>query len=267
MASTTVAAAVVAPKAFAASKVAAPAPVLARKSFVGKALRVAPIAVASSSRSLTVHAADRPLWYPGGDSPSYLDGSLPGDYGFDPLGLGSDPELLKWMVQGELQNGRWAMLAVAGIMIPELLTKIGILNVPAWNVAGSAEYFAEAPVLFAVMMILFHFVEVRRWQDIRYPGSVNEDPIFKGNKVTGKDVGYPGGFLFNPLGFASDPKSEKELRLKEIKNGRLAMVAFAGFLAQSQVYPEAGPIQNLFDHLADPGHINLFNSPAFPYGQ
>jgi light-harvesting complex I chlorophyll a/b binding protein 2 len=263
----TVAAAIVAPKAFAAIKAAAPAPVLARKSFAGKALRVSPVAAAPASRSVTVQAADRPLWYPGGDSPSYLDGSLPGDYGFDPLGLGSDPELLKWFVQAELQNARWAMLAVAGIIIPEFFTKIGILNVPAWNVAGAAEYFAGAPTLFAVTLILFHFVEVRRWQDIRYPGSVNEDPIFKGNKVTGKDVGYPGGFPFNPLGFAADAKSEKELRQKEIKNGRLAMVAFAGFLAQSKVYPTVGPIQNLFDHLSDPGHINIFSSSAFPFGQ
>lgn len=27
-------------------------------------------------------------------SPSYLDGSLAGDYGFDPLGLGANPERL-----------------------------------------------------------------------------------------------------------------------------------------------------------------------------
>jgi light-harvesting complex I chlorophyll a/b binding protein 2 len=63
-------------------------------------------------------AADRPVWYPGNDAPSYLDGSLVGDYGFDPLGLGSDPEILKWFVQAELIHGRWAMAGVAGILIP-----------------------------------------------------------------------------------------------------------------------------------------------------
>lgn len=30
-------------------------------------------------------------WAPGTPSPSYLDGSLAGDYGFDPLGLGAEP--------------------------------------------------------------------------------------------------------------------------------------------------------------------------------
>lgn len=47
---------------------------------------------ASGRRSLSVCAAvaepDRPLWFPGSTPPPWLDGSLPGDFGFDPLGLG-----------------------------------------------------------------------------------------------------------------------------------------------------------------------------------
>ena len=39
------------------------------------------------------------------------------DYGFDPLNLGKNPEALKWYQQAELQNGRWAMLGVAGILV------------------------------------------------------------------------------------------------------------------------------------------------------
>lgn len=31
---------------------------------------------------------DRPLWFPGSSPPEWLDGSIPGDFGFDPLGLG-----------------------------------------------------------------------------------------------------------------------------------------------------------------------------------
>ena len=31
---------------------------------------------------------DRPLWFPGSTPPPWLDGTLPGDFGFDPLGLG-----------------------------------------------------------------------------------------------------------------------------------------------------------------------------------
>merc|ERR1712178_22666 len=55
-------------------------------------------------------------WLPGSDAPSHLDGTLPGDFGFDPLGLGKDPQALTWYQQAELQHARWAMLAVAGII-------------------------------------------------------------------------------------------------------------------------------------------------------
>jgi hypothetical protein len=32
-------------------------------------------------------SANRTSWFPGSKLPDHLDGSLPGDYGFDPLGL------------------------------------------------------------------------------------------------------------------------------------------------------------------------------------
>jgi hypothetical protein len=38
----------------------------------------------------------RPSWFPGTPFPAHLDGSLPGDHGFDPCGLGTDPAKLKW---------------------------------------------------------------------------------------------------------------------------------------------------------------------------
>lgn len=44
----------------------------------------------------TCKAAGRPMWLTGASPPAYLDGSLPGDYGFDPLGLGANPERLEW---------------------------------------------------------------------------------------------------------------------------------------------------------------------------
>ncbi|CAE6078598.1 unnamed protein product [Arabidopsis arenosa] len=217
-------------------------------------------AVSRPDASVRAVAADpdRPIWFPGSTPPEWLDGSLPGDFGFDPLGLSSDPDSLKWNVQAELVHCRWAMLGAAGIFIPEFLTKIGILNTPSWYTAGEQEYFTDKTTLFVVELILIGWAEGRRWADIIKPGSVNTDPVFPNNKLTGTDVGYPGGLWFDPLGWGSgSPAKLKELRTKEIKNGRLAMLAVMGAWFQ-HIYTGTGPIDNLFAHLADPGHATIF---------
>ncbi|ESW11038.1 hypothetical protein PHAVU_009G260200 [Phaseolus vulgaris] len=228
----------------------------------GRKLRVNKYTAAVGGRSSTTVCAvaepDRPLWFPGSTPPPWLDGTLPGDFGFDPLGLGSDPESLRWNVQAEIVHCRWAMLGAAGIFIPEFLTKIGVLNTPSWYSAGEQEYFTDTTTLFIVELFFIGWAEGRRWADIIKPGCVNTDPIFPNNKLTGTDVGYPGGLWFDPLGWGSgSPQKIKELRTKEIKNGRLAMLAVMGAWFQ-HIYTGTGPIDNLFAHLSDPGHATIF---------
>lgn len=104
-----------------------------------------------------------------------------------------------------------------------------------------------------------------------------------------------GGWLFDPFGFAKDPAETEELKVphhwtsphnaaahlfgdaiiigdaillafdcpsfvlqvKELKNGRLAMVAWAGFFVQGAV-TKAGPLQNAIDFWQDPAANNIF---------
>ena len=70
---------------------------------------------------------------------------------------------------------------------------------------------------------------------------------------------YPGSWLFDPLGLSTrDPKSYELMRVREIKNGRLAMLAFLGFFVQAAV-TRKGPLENLVDFMASPGENNVFN--------
>merc|ERR1711904_749142 len=53
-----------------------------------------------------------------------------------------------------------------------------------------------------------------------------------------------------------DPKTFESMKIKEIKNGRLAMIAFFGFIAQHAATGKT-PLANLADHLDDPFHSNV----------
>lgn len=195
-------------------------------------------------------------------APAHLDGSLPADYGFDPLGLGADPDALKWYVQAELVHARFAMAGTAGVLFP---TALGL---PQWYEAGE-KAIAGSPfpfqTLFAIQLFLMGWAETRRWMDIKKPGSQAESWFmgFEGNFAGTGSVGYPGQ-VHNPMGMGKD--NMKEMQAKEIANGRLAMVSFMGYVSQYYATGK-GPLQNLSDHIANPWAVNFAtNGVSIPTG-
>ena len=88
------------------------------------------------------------------------------------------------------------MLGAAGCLVPELLTKVrapaaslctsadggaqaGVADLPTWADAGKAEYFTDPVTLVLIQGILFNWVEVLRWKDMKNPGSVHEVQIWQ----------------------------------------------------------------------------------------
>lgn len=57
---------------------------------------------------------------------------------------------------------------------------------------------------------------------------------------------YPGGQFFDMFGLTSQMDDERlfDMKVKEVKNGRLAMVAWLGFMVQACTTHQ-GPVQNL----------------------
>ena len=75
---------------------------------------------------------------------------------------------------------------------------------------------------------------------------------------------YPGG-KFDPAGLSQGADFE-QLKRKEIANGRVAMVAFAGIIGEAQANNLEGPVAALGRHIADPWHVNAaVNAAAVPY--
>ena len=148
------------------------------------------------------------------------------------MGLAANKDLQKWMVEGELTNGRWAMAAVAGILFTDLF------GLGDWWTAGAKPTPIPLTTLVAIQTAVFAFLEAKRYESWKKTGY----------------GGVAGIAPFDPLGMDSP-----EMREKEIRNGRLAMLAFLGFSSVAAVRG-LGPIEALKLHLGNPNVENIYTT-------
>lgn len=213
---------------------------VASASYAGSALgamRASVTMEVSNSPQIVIDAQERLLkrparWKPQEVAPDYLDGTLAGDNGFDPLclvALAKSPQdgpftveerqavmakmdpaeaaaAVSLMREAELKHARMAMLAVVGWPMAELMNPLTSTN-------------GRAPALFngglgEVLPFVLVVAGFAAFQEMK--------------KVEGGDFG------FDPLGFQKDVGAYQQrlYRSQELFNGRLAMLAITGFAVQ-----------------------------------
>jgi hypothetical protein len=163
------------------------------------------------------------------------DNTLVGNKGFDPLNLATSTKELMQYREAELKHGRLAMLAAAGwpvsellqpmisqyLKLPDLLTKSG--EAPSVLNGG----LDRIPPFFFLAILIFS-------------GTV--ESLALTTRTMGADY-IPGDLGFDPLSlYTGKPERTKRgLELKELNNGRLAMLAIT-FYAASEFITKAAVV-------------------------
>jgi len=156
------------------------------------------------------------------ECPKVLNGSMAGDVGFDPLGLSKSSLDLTMYREAEIKHARLAMLAAAGWPLSELFDR------PIANMMGWTPLLDDANRVPSVLNGGMGKVSPMYWGGVLVlAAAVDAYGVF----VASNRKGYtPGDLGFDPFGlYPKDEAGKKDMQLKEIKNGRLAMIAITAY--------------------------------------
>lgn len=148
-----------------------------------------------------------------------------GDVGFDPFSF-SEFFDMKWLREAEIKHGRASMLATLGFVSQQFLSLPGLPQLADSNLGPTA--VGVGPMLQIVLWIgVLEF-----WTN---KGNVTMETMFlDADRV-------PGDFGFDPMGLSVGKTQEEkeEMELREIKNGRLAMLAIGGMIHHNWITGDA----------------------------
>jgi len=140
-----------------------------------------------------------------------------GPYEFDPVGFTKWTELMPWMREAELKHGRICMLAWLGLVVPDFV-----------RVPGEMYSFEAVPVTIDAHDALDYAINLQFFIWIGITELCCSKKVFEWNSLeVAGDYGL--GLQFLP----KDLEGQKRKRLAELKNGRLAMIAFGGAVTQA----------------------------------
>lgn len=160
--------------------------------------------------------------------PEMLDGSLPGDRGFDPFNLAYDEKMLNFQRTAEVKHARLAMLAAVGWPIAELLDRT---LASQWGLKPLLVDGRVPSVLnggLASTPFAFWAATLGVAAAIETYGLLKEQSATEAGAML-----TPGDLGFDPFGLtAKTPEGRKYELEAELFNGRLAMLAITGFALQ-----------------------------------
>merc|ERR1712222_96028 len=168
-------------------------------------------------------------WVPDESLPCFgLPGAVAPTGYFDPLGFAQSGITLnevKRNREAEIMHGRVAMLATVGYLVGEAIPS-------PFGISGPAnDQLQQVPLpAFILLTAGIATAEIKRAQR----GWIEPD-FGNWSKTLWKlrDNYYPGDLGFDPLSLKpSDPKEFATMQTKELQNGRLAMLMWAGMCAQ-----------------------------------
>lgn len=202
-----------------------------------EALDLSEAALAASARIADSYVV-APIngWVPKSD---YALWGLPGAIAplgfFDPLGFarpGTPLNDAKRLREAEVQHGRVAMLAVVGYWSQEAMNT---LNGGPFHITGPAnDQLQQVPTIpFTMLSLSIAAMELYRAK----LGWVEPEPrIGSGTLFMLRDSYYPGDLGWDPLGLKpTENYAFQRMQTKELSNGRLAMIGWAGMCAQELV--------------------------------
>jgi len=164
--------------------------------------------------------------------PPALDGSLAGDVGFDPLGfsttiteLGGD---LNYAREAELMHGRQAMLATVGFVWPSIFGKIIRADVPLDPLQAQYQLPNEILTQLIISIFIAEGLRARIVYTAGNPPGEHFDDELKGKLIKTFKL--------------DTPEAMMEMKTKEIKHCRLAMIAIVGMFAQDTITGSIWPL-------------------------
>jgi light-harvesting complex II chlorophyll a/b binding protein 5 len=197
------------------------------------------------------------------------EGKMVGDKGFDPLGFADSVEKLRIYREAELKHGRLAMLAALGWPVSEALDKplasaMGMKSLLVSTPTGIADSLPGSEQLLRAPSLLnggLENVSPVFWGAVfafsaateLYATKIKKRAGFRATlaalgaeDLTGVDIDgdgqvgaptmlsadnyLPGDLGFDPLGlYKGSDEDKRTMQLKELNNGRLAMIAVTGY--------------------------------------